>query len=955
MIIHKFKVKPFFFIFSCCIFLFTNAFAATDKTIKGANSDQNVWPKTLMLRVKPEFKNWLTKGSPAFNSAQLLLNELAVAQVFKRFPNRVTPKKKHHIVGELLPDMSLVFQLHYKNEISAKDASGMAMNLGIFEYAEPKYKRQTCFETTDPSRSLQYYLDSIRINEAWDITQGDTNIVVGICDSGVQIDHEDIKGQIKIDPSDPVNGLDDNNDGNVDNFQGWDFAGDTLNYNFQGDNNPNITDVNSTHGTTVAGLVIAKASNGIGISGIAFKCKILPIKCSPDNNGTVIYYGYEAIEYAAAHGAQIINCSWGGPEFSRFEQEVITDATLNFNCLIVAAVGNNNSPNSFYPAYYDHVLSVSALQENGIRSGFSNYNSKVRVSAPGSDILSTYFSNTYGYSSGTSSACPIVAGVAALVKSKFPNLTSTQIAQRIRVTSDDVYATPGNNSAQLSGKLGKGKVNAYRALTESSPGIKQINLRVTDNNNDIFQSGDTLCVRADFINLLDASSANLTVRFSIVVGGTSIYTGEIASTQEYVLGELATNQISNNNSSPFKFYLKPNLPVNRSIEIKIYYSDGKYYDFDFVYIPVNSTYIDIEKNNISTTITSKGRIGFDDDANALGLGFRHKGVQTLFELGLMTGTSEGKLANTVRSASNTYDNEYKNITYVKEVLSQAPVFEYFNKMSDDNAGTSASKIEILQRSIAYTSAGDSNYIILKYAIRNKNSVPITNFHIGFFGDFDISIKGQADKAGWSESEKMGFVYNTNANGRFAGIAILGDGNPNYYAIDNDGTSIDTFGVYDGFSDQEKFKGLSSGIYRKNAGVTSPKDVSMVIGSGPYSILPNDTLNVGFAVVAGENLDQIRFAAQMAQANWQSTTAKSELILGIPSKIQIFPNPASKCIFLSGSETVENYMIMNAIGQKMNFSAAFEDGRLAKIDISAFPKGIYFIKPAKGEILRFVKE
>jgi subtilisin family serine protease len=940
------------------------SYAGTDKGNKAIAEKPGLktWDKTLMLKLKSEFRSLIQSNGLKHPAADRLFAELQTEKFFKRFPHRLPPKDKFHFTGEVFPDMSLIFQLQYQNgTIPVKEAARLAMNSGLFEYAEPKYIRETVLIPNDQRLSQQYYLDSIQAYQAWDITQGDTNVVLGIIDSGVQTNHSDLSPQIKFDPTDPTNGLDDNNDGYIDNNRGWDFCGPTTNFNYAGDNNPNITQGNASHGTHVAGITAAATNNGIGIAGVAYKCKIMPLKCSPDDGGQSILFGYEAIEYGASHGCDVLNCSWGGAGgYSTYEQEVITDATLTYNCLVVAAAGNDNSPDLFYPAYYDHVLAVSALGPGNVRANFTNYNYKVRVAAPGVNIMSTYYNNAYQNNSGTSMASPVVAGVAGLVKSWYPDLTPDQIAQKIRVSSDNVYTVPGNTQTTLFGKLGKGIVNAYRALVEISPGIKNLRVRVTDNNNNLFQPGDTLYITADFINYLLPSSANLKVRFSVVTGSNSIYVTQVPSTQDYVLGEMTGNQIKNNNGAPFKIYLKPNLPTDRIIDIRMRYTDGTYDDYDHTSILLNPTYINVQKNNISTTVSSKGRIGWNNDLSSEGLGFQHKSRQTLYELGLMTGNSVTKVANTVRNtttgATASHDDDYRNINFVKEVTPPAAaVSEYNNLMSDANAGTSAANVNILQRTFAATTPGDSNHIIVQYKIVNRNATPLSNYHVGLFGDFDISASGQQDKASWSEAQKLGYTYNSNPDGLYAGVAVLGNATPHYYAIDNDATAADTFGVYDGFSDQEKWTGMTSGLYRRHAGVSTAKDVSMIIGSGPYTIAPNDTLTVGFAVVAGENLQQIQNAAQEAQNEWPNlVTSGSQLIAEKHSGIKVYPNPARGEVYVMHNIPNAEWAFYNTMGRRMDNISVSKTEYGSQLEISTLPAGVYILRSDAGSV-RIVKE
>ncbi len=914
-----------------------------------------------MLRVKPEHRAALGREDFSHPKAQQLFSVLGKQRFFARFPHRQAPRQQFHFTGEKIPDMSLIYQMHYSAEISLQEAIRLALNTGLFEYAEPKYIRQTFYTPNDPLRNQQYHLDSVQAYQAWDITKGDTNIVVGIIDSGVQTDHPDLAQQIKSDPTEPINGIDDNNDGKIDNNRGWDFCGPVFDPNFEGDNDANITQGNASHGTHVAGISAARTDNGMGVAGVAFNCKIMPLKCSPDNGGQSIYYGYEAIEYGASHGAHVLNCSWGGPGgASVFEQEVITDATLTFGALVVAAAGNDNSPDLFYPAYYEHVLGVSALGTGNRRANFTNYNYKVIVAAPGVNINSTYFSDTYSPSSGTSMASPVVAGVAALVRSQFPELSADQVAKKIRVTSDNIYTIQGNNQPAFFGKFGRGIVNTYRAVTETSPGLKNLAVRVTDNDGDnLFQPGDSLYITADFINYLEQSGPDMKVTFSVVSGTTSAYVTPNQTTTQAILGVMTTNEIKNNNGRPFKIFLKSNLPNDRVLDIRMYYSEGTYYDFDHYSILLNPTYVNVDKNNIATTFTSKGRIGFNDDNSTEGNGFKHKGRQTLYELGLITGTSETKLANTCRSTVTggalAHDNDYRNVTFIKEVsVPMSGVFQYNNTMSDASAGTAASNISILQQSIAKTTPGDSNYVIVRYLIKNNNTSVLDNFFVGLYGDFDISANGQQDKAGWSPVHKMGFVYNSNPDGLYSGISVLGDATPNYYAIDNDATAADTFGVYDGFTDQEKYLSISSGIYRRNAGVSAPKDVSIAVGAGPYSIPPGATIDVGFAIVAGENLDEILQAADTASEEWPVITGTPVLLPGKTSLLSIFPNPAAGELYVKGKLSDE-FRLFDAAGREHNASAEPAGEALLKLSLEGLRPGIYLLRSRNGQSSRFVIE
>lgn len=190
---------------------------------------------------------------------------------------------------------STLYEITYNNSIPIKKTINILMATGIIEYAEPLYKIQLLSNPNDPDTASQYYLGLIKAYDAWDISQGDSNIVVGVTDTGTDLDHPDLAAGIAYNYADPINGIDDDGDGYIDNFMGWGFG--------QNDNDPSVDVI---HGSFVLGLAGAVTNNGIGIAGAGYKTRFLPVKIS--NNG-VLTTAYEGIVYAADHGCQIINCS----------------------------------------------------------------------------------------------------------------------------------------------------------------------------------------------------------------------------------------------------------------------------------------------------------------------------------------------------------------------------------------------------------------------------------------------------------------------------------------------------------------------------------------------------------------------------------------------------------------------------------------------------------------------
>ena len=327
------------------------------------------------------------------------------------------------------------------------------------EWAEPVYLREIVHTPNDPSFSNQYALAKVQAEAAWDLSKENSNIIVAIVDSGVDWNHNDLNANIWQN-DDPINGVDDDQNGFIDDIRGWDFGG----LDGTADNDP--TEDSPTHGTHVAGISSAVTNNSLGIAGLGYNLTIMPVKTSQhDISDRIIAYGYEGIIYAADNGADIINCSWGGFGYSKAEQEVI-DYAVGKGCVLVCAAGNDGLKEVIFPAAYNGVLSVGNTNQNDVKSSSSNYGIDLDVCAPGSGIYSTWQGSTSPYInlSGTSMASPLVAGLAGLVIDKFPNYTPLQIIEQIRVNADNI---DGLNSGKEK-MLGSGRINAYNALNNSS-------------------------------------------------------------------------------------------------------------------------------------------------------------------------------------------------------------------------------------------------------------------------------------------------------------------------------------------------------------------------------------------------------------------------------------------------------------------------------------------------------
>jgi subtilisin family serine protease len=298
----------------------------------------------------------------------------------------------------------------------------------------------------DPSFSQLWGLAKIKAPDAWSLSTG-TGVVVAVLDTGVDATHPDLAASLWTHPGEiPGNGIDDDGNGYIDDVHGWDCVEeDNLPSDFHG------------HGSHVAGTIAATGNNGLGVIGLAFNARVMPVKgLSNDGLGTSADLA-QALVYAADNGADVINNSWGGIGGDSIIENAVAYA-INMGAVVVAAAGNYNvDVDTFYPARFPGVIAVSAFDANDQKASFSNFGSRIDVAAPGVGILSTT-QGAYSSMNGTSMAAPHVSGLAALILSVHPEYSATEVREMIRQSADDV-STPGFDA-----QAGYGRINAWKAL-----------------------------------------------------------------------------------------------------------------------------------------------------------------------------------------------------------------------------------------------------------------------------------------------------------------------------------------------------------------------------------------------------------------------------------------------------------------------------------------------------------
>jgi thermitase len=313
---------------------------------------------------------------------------------------------------------------------------------------EPDREYRLAHIPNDPMWPGMWNLQHIHCDTAWDVTRGSSSVKVAVIDTGLETTHPDIAANVWTNPGEvPGNGIDDDNDGYVDDVHGWDFV-----------NNDPVPDDLFGHGTCCSGIIAAVQDNNLGVTGIAPLVQIVPLKACNDAGYLYDSYVVPALLYAADHGCQVISMSFYGDQVTPSEAAAI-DYCWAHGCLPVAAAGNDSQVFPYYPGAYELTLAVGAHDSSDHRSWFSNFGSWVDVAAPGEGISTTTTGGGYttGFA-GTSGACPHVAGIAALLFSEVPTATNAQVRAAIE---DSAIFTNGGGTGEWTNY---GRVDARAAL-----------------------------------------------------------------------------------------------------------------------------------------------------------------------------------------------------------------------------------------------------------------------------------------------------------------------------------------------------------------------------------------------------------------------------------------------------------------------------------------------------------
>ncbi|MBN8586417.1 MAG: S8 family peptidase [Ignavibacteria bacterium] len=902
-----------------------------DRVILRTSDGAKYQPGIINIKFKAPNNN-ISSLSTATPSIDNIIQQYEVKSVYKPFPLKKDLSKR--LPGD--EDLDRFVTIKYNGNIDPTDLSNeiLKANRDILEWAEPEFVYEALFVPNDPEIANQYHIGRINSYQAWDITQGDTNVVIGIVDSGGDLDHPDLGANIKYLWTDPDDGIDNDGNGYIDDLRGWDF--------YNGDNDPNVMG-GSDHGVHVSGCASQVTNNNTHGAGPGFKVKLRITKHAPDVPDNNIYNSNSGIVYQYQNGAKVINCSFGGATFSSATQNIINNA-WSAGVVICASAGNDGSNVPRYPGSYDNVINVASTNATDVKSSFSNYHSTVDISAPGENILSTLYNNIYGLNSGTSMSTPVTCGVVGLIRSKYPSWTNTQVVERLLLGVDSIY----NINPTYVGMLGTGRVNAFKCVSDL-PIISRISQQISDslygNNDKVFDINETVTVNLTYKNIWLAGN-NVSLRLTsndpdVEIVQDSVYAGNLSAYTTYSTGITNTFRVKAKSSCPFDKVVTFSLRTSANA-----YHDNNTANFTVTFRQGWATHT---INNMKLSLTKDGAVGKKTQAYGSGLSIPTYTGNQVLEGGLMIGVSNTKVSDAVRKGTAPATSSDTDFTAINSynmtlpgILSNEDGKGYFN---DNGAGSNKIGVTVRSESFAWNTAPDANYIILRYTIKNTSGASISNMYAAMYLYATPNGVNTNNITSLDTANKIGYTFNNSATNPYIGVSLLSNQNLNFKALN-------ASEVLTGFTTQEKWDAMSNGIV---SGYQGPGINCFVISAGPMNLNNNDSVVVGYAVVKGNDLADLRNNSNNAK-NKFGVIGIEQISSNVPERFSLFQNypnpfnPSTTIRFDVPKEDIVKLSLYDILGREVS---TIYNGKLGagtyKIDFNAaeISSGVYFYKIEAG--------
>ncbi len=807
-------------------------------------------------------------------------------------------------------------------------------NYPEIEIAEPIYPpelRQNL--PNDPYAAQQALLYNLQVIDAWQIEEGDSSVVIGISDNGIQQHHEDLRESIAPNWADPTNGVDDDENGYTDDFLGYDLSGNNQ--------PPWNTYHYDLHGTQVAGIAAAVVNNDTGIAGIANKCRFFPIKIA---DGANLAYSYESVIYAAVRGFEVLNCSWGVEKpFSVIDQSIINYATAR-DVLIVASAGNEyGSVVANYPSAYDKVLAVGEVDQNDVFSG-NNIGEWLDILAPGGGNWYTDSNDGYGNSAkGSSYSSPVVSGIAALVRTKYPELTALQAAETVRIAVDDVSDDTFNEDWK---NILPGRVNAYKAVSRdpfSNPSIRPKKITYVNQNGvegNRFPVGDTINIKIDAHNFLGAASdvnfeisTSLDEMESVKIINSTVFVEEIERESDLTLdGFNFVIERSNSNKMFFR------------VEIETGSGFKDFFLIEFIPSPVVTTF---SNEAIKFSVSDRGTIGFGGNKNnesGAGFSYKDKGNQ-LYKACFMATEFMGRFVSSIYW--DQYSGDFNDFSTLK---SYVPPNKYVG-VFDDSKASEGSLIGIKVTQQLEVNDGVFPVVKANLTIENITQNRFVDFSSGYYFDWDVKDSDSNAVSLFPEGLPDGYdpaayaaeiVEYVGGDYPVCGCGALSfeDGAEGQAA----GLNNRTNSIHD---DDVPIQALTSGKSMQAQGMI---DGSVVVGAkfnGEFQA--GEKKDYSFVFGCAENKDSLAYYFKSA-LDTNYTDAARAIDYGFDARV--YPQPANDYVVLRVSSPINANLtcaVYDLSGRKILSFVEFVNEGVTDIPInsSGIESGIYYVKMTIG--------